>query len=285
MLGGDGKEAAGAADPLGPIKNRVGRAYCGPEGQDREGQTQEKERLGEEARACRLNYSRDLVRELSERTGKRLTFNNLNVAERYIKGELDVRAVLLFERDLIKGQLHAVFDRLEKASGHDVNLRTHVHSDASGLAPKDNLYYPAMFVFDVSVVERPEQVIPSGVRLYFPDKVNPIEPELLYFSLCSSAFEYFEAPHDGKIDRLGIRRRIVSADDGPSQRVKGRAQVVNRTARRVGSIIGKLPDVKLQNLVTATRVELFDDDVRISLPKFADCQISVADVLIGPFNL
>jgi hypothetical protein len=186
-----------------------------------------------------VNDALNEFRELYKRWDNRLTLENIDIAERYIKSGLQLLA-----------DLHI------RGRGDDIDLRAIVHrADETilegycnpALKGSCHVWYAAekydrqnqlVFVGYVEVMDGPERVIPSFVRFQTFDYLDDIWAGAVYLSLLNSLI---------KIVPFACEREINLLDVPPAepnkiacQQIQGGSEVVNRVTDDQGNLIRKL---------------------------------------------
>lgn len=234
----------------------------------------------------------DELSELLERWDNRLTIDNLSLAERYLKGELVV-GVEFGCVDWGSQQFRAIYQRELPIGGVPVHhgglygfparhRKLHFEPEAAVGGPyRDN---QSVFVEDVELVEGPQSAVPSFVRLEPFDEANSLLAGSLYF-FKTRGFKTVGAVTDGPISTAGVGH-TVGFDDGASEQIKGRADVVNCIADDTPPIIGDIfENLDSINILGCFRIFIAQDAIRVATPKGLDFTFHLMDVFFGPFDL
>lgn len=231
------------------------------------------------------------VRELCERFEKRLTFDNLAIAERYLNGELriilllgvvgpaphldDVECCAVFERELpICGSNP---DRGEDGAGREL----HLHDDAAVGGP-DDIQDPVLVV-RVETVQTPEGVVPSLVRLGRLNSCLGLGTDSLYASR-QSGLKRLRASGDRE-HRLVGGLPPVREYELPDKMVEGRSEVVDGVSgEEAPSWVRLFTNSYAPDEIARIRIFLSDNQIGVAVIESGDARFEIRDVLFGPFD-
>lgn len=227
------------------------------------------------------------ARELVERCNNRLTIDDLDIAKRYIKGDLvialNLGAAVSKENGLqifVKSCALGRFNRIK--SEPRPNLDRHVRA-GDGHSNGDN------FPVEVTVtdsVEGPQQLIPSvSVGLQLSHHRPGTVVKQLYLSLRSGAFVFLEVPCEWEVRPLG---RVVAGMGGQveNKEVESRAKIRDGIAGDGGDDSRQGPrEFDLQDAVLTIRLYRFNNKIGISAKEGCKPGMQVDDVMVGPFDL
>jgi hypothetical protein len=231
------------------------------------------------------------LRKLMDKWKDRLAPNNLRFAERYLKGEIEIR---VHYRPVKQSAEGAEFCAIFKNLGIGGVVR-HLEGDVSRITcgsselkeaahvPESNNQQEAVFVEVVELVEFQEVIAPALVRLNRVDEAYRSCAHSLYLSR-SSGYVIGRSLVNRKAGILG-RCLPVSLNELPSQVIERAAEVVNNISEdqrkrdwRAGD------DFCLESIRSGLRIALKDKSVRIGITEQLASTIELADVVIGPFD-
>jgi hypothetical protein len=243
----------------------------------------------------------DQIRHLKERFDQRLTLDNPRLAERYLKGEFQI--ILRFgSRGYVDGEhmallkrkgIRALPDDEGKVSAHEKGAILDKGLFDLGIAPEDNSaeyashgHYQAVLVDVVQPIENPEGVIPTLVGLDCVNCVDCIRPHSLCYSwrvgfVLLGGVEDWEryvarTSRIAATDEKQLIREVIKGAPQVGECVSGDQRDQGRGWRDPAQTIGDVSALRV--LLGIERIE-----VRSSI-KGSDEDISVKDVLFGPFN-
>jgi hypothetical protein len=251
----------------------------------------------------------DKLDKLTERWNQRLTLDNLALTERYLKGELriivNLRQVVaalgrdfeeycaIFQRklpvcrantyrqrniwwyDQFGGQVGDVVEGAGKVENEALVCHAHGHQEL-------------VFIRDIELMETPERVVRSLVRLGFLDEVYGCLRRSLYlsrrtgFKSIGEGYSVFEHREPGiRLDLFPFGTNQLA-----DQQVEGGPEIVDCIAddgtppeRRLGQ------HSKLKEQIACIRIVIGEDFVGVGLQEALDQGFEIADVLLGPFDL
>jgi hypothetical protein len=225
------------------------------------------------------------VSHLIERIKNQLAFGYLRLAERYFNSELKIVLRLVVGTGGNVDDFIACYER-DKAIFVEPNVDalSDIHSPlVHGSCDGEQ---KAMLVNNVELMEQPERLIVSLVRLYRTDDVNRVWRDLLYFSIANGRLVLFGTLSNRKVD-VAVWNTATSPDKLPHEVVQGTSQVVDSIAEDQGNFVRDgidVRDVKRRVLNRGYRVPLGPKFVRLIQDECLDSSIKIADVLFGPFN-
>lgn len=226
----------------------------------------------------------DEISHSIERFKNRLTTDNLRIAERYIRSEIDVIACFFIRTGRNVQEFCAVFNVEHAAKITEPNGRFLQPPSTQSTRDREN---QPVLVFNVELMEIPERVIRSSVRLYVPQDLNCIGPagvNLRYFSFAKGRVVLLQSLCDRELSVL-VSGGPANIDQLPEQMVESASEVVdgisqdagrfNRERIGMNDVIGHVVNMRLM---------LGSKSVEISTEKVRDKSLQVSDVLVGPFN-
>lgn len=238
------------------------------------------------------------VRDLGKRFSDRLTVNNLRLAERYRKGELDLwiglapidgqgltKYVAIFQHAGVSAGVYEVQQKQGASLGRDVR-GGRPDEKPCNLATASDHQQQAMLVNVVHVAEAPGQFVPSLVRLYRFDDALRGRGDARYFSLRSGVVVSLGLLAEWEAGVLpGVA--AIGFDQLPSQVVKGGPQVVGGVSndqRNDGRDLGS--ELNPMDYIPRLRITLGDKTIagRVVPNDGQDFPFQITDVLFGPFN-
>jgi hypothetical protein len=263
--------------------------------------------LAEQGRE-KLNESVNKLDELKKRWNERLTLDNLDLTERYLKFELGVHVHLRYRvlaesgRDSV--DFCAIFQR-ERGLGRDnadalcgrdlgeidrgrigvgiKNIGQSVGVDGVLMRHADG-HQELVFVRDVELVEPPERVVLSLIRFGVLDEVHRSLRRSIYFGGVAG-FKSLGALEDWK--------SVLFADGvtlGPNhltdEQVEGGAEVVD-TISGDGAPVERrlLGDFDPPDQISRIRLVITNGSVRLVLLEPFVPGLEVTEVMFGPFDL
>jgi hypothetical protein len=226
----------------------------------------------------------DADRRSQEHLKNLLTMQRCSFIEKYIKGDfsvlLDVPSNL--KRNVKWWRLRST----PSTTSVDVaSLIFQFHS----LNRRDvnERYEKPMFVKDVQLVNGPNGVIPSTVRLYAAHhQLEQSEIGDVYFSIPKRSFQKLIRRVDGKLLFLGVKRGGCEFFEGSQPSIiEGGFQVVDSVPDYQGELIVDcmIAKVVFDDLVSNLRIDLGRG--HIGLSQSGKCGLEIHDVLIGPVDL
>jgi hypothetical protein len=222
--------------------------------------------------------------ELMKRWGNRLTLKGLSIAEKYIKGRIEIIADLdIFRRGKIEN-LHAIFSAdstiLKRNQAFAIEEKFKIWNISDPEAGYDSF----MLVNNVEVVNCPKRFIPTLVRFQRANYLNDLWSGAVYMSLFDHRIKIIPLVAEREIDIVSIP--AIELNQFASEDIEGGSKIVNHIPDNKGEIVGLFfLHAERKSVVAGLRVLLDDKFVRITFPKTVDLEIKVRDVFFGPFNL
>lgn len=253
-------------------------------------------RASEEALFKSQEYALAQIGQLVEDANNRLTFDRLNLAERYIKSQVNIAIKCEIARNghhyraFIERAPVAPCVELKRSTyqGPHVVRRLEPLARYGGANPSVSGAYRDDFpvlVNDIEFVESPKKIIPSFVWLELLDHIPGIGTELLYFSLALARLEFLRVTCKGET-YAGQIASSVSFGESAGKPVKADAQVVNRVSGDQPDIgMKRAPLSDLDIFCGAVGITLLAHDIRLALNEGEDRAVKITDVAFGPFNL
>ena len=236
---------------------------------------------------------------------KRLSLENLRLGERYIEGKLNILVrfkIPLHDKDRIalfsaqqiagggmepRGSLRQGMAQLNVAGEESFqSFSADLHADVLHADGGD--YQEAVLVDVVKLIESPERVVPSLVRVGSAQRIFDSLDDSLYFSarfgqVLLETLRVFEDRESRPLFRIG--RRPVNLDKLPPQVVESASQVVDCVAVGQKNLSGNvLPLVQIPDRGVMFDVILGSSCIGVRAQEFNPFEIELADVLLGPFN-
>lgn len=252
-----------------------------------------------------VNHSLDKLRELGQVWRDRLTFDNLRLAERYVKGDLDLCVVFQRIGTRDTGEYVAVlkkdgFPRIGKKCGigrdFPVNFTDLVPEfqhlsdpgignpieEAAGPGRRDD--QQLVLVEIIKLAQRPEAIVPTVVRLCRLDEWYNRSRDILYFSLRSARI--IRCGSEDGPRGISSGDAMISFNQSARQVVEGGSKVVNTIAGNERNGIGdRSAESNPMNFISSLRVVLDDRSISIVLVEGQRLDFQLMDVMFGPFNL
>lgn len=241
------------------------------------------------------------TRQLMEKWNNRLTIDSLVLPERYLNGDIEI--IVRF-RDSCSGEWeHCAIFQYEKVSGTGRHAGECGRSNRVDHLPRHPLecfvllgdaatnnnsgqcdvrdQHQAMFVDTVKIMDRPEIVVASLVRLEGVDDCFRTRVNSLYFSRCMG-FVFGRTLKEGKAC-LGARCLSMCFDKLPHQVIERAAQVVDCISDNKGNDGGDWREVDPMAFAASLRISLDSDLVQVSATSLK-CDFELTDVIFGPFD-
>jgi hypothetical protein len=263
--------------------------------------------LAEQGRE-KLNESVNKLDELKKRWNERLTLDNLDLTERYLKFELGVHVHLRYRvlaesgRDSV--DFCAIFQR-ERELGHDdadalrrrylgeidrgrigvgiQNIGQGVGVDGARVRRADG-HQELVFVRDVELVELPERVVCSLVRFGFLYEIHRSLRHSLYLSSVVG-FKNIGTPEDGESGIVGDAL-APGADYLANEQIEAGTEVVDAIsydcAPRERRLFG---DFDPPDQISRIRLVITNGSVRLVLLEPLVPGLEITEVMFGPFDL
>lgn len=273
---------------------------------------------GEESALKRQQKALDEIAHLVEDCNNRLTLKSLNIAERYVRTEVEIcyhfriresgediqliyRAIRGdFERnhfdrsgiDILGGLGGIGLNQSLRTPGHVLpQLRTehqqigledlHVADKHRSANVNGNGLHP-MFISAVELVDVPKKVVPSTVRLGCRNEVEGVARKLFMFS--KLGFEHIFIPPEREIDpRIAKALLDVECRD---KVIQGGPDIMQDFANNYGKVPGDGVGKRgIPHLLSALRIELGRQTIRVSTKKTVGSELEFIDLGFGPFDL
>lgn len=230
--------------------------------------------------------------EVVERWNNRITLDNLNFVERYLKNEIGVCLVFGLEKCRSR-QFIAIFQgkgrRCVKGSSGDRGILPRSDIADTSQCPPDGENC-AMFVDNVESVYTEEGItLSSSVRLYAFDEGLDLRPDAGE-KAGGSTFGFGEVgliPMYWKVGFLnyGITNGAVAGNQNEGERVHGGPEIMN-CIPDIGAQIGRdvFNDLEALNSYSRFRVIVGDRLVWMSQVEQFDLPLKVLQVFLCPFN-
>lgn len=239
------------------------------------------------------------IRKLMEKWKNRLTLDNLRLAERYINGDLHFIAHLtttdalefcaVFEkwdsRCFLNGELGGIeYWRIDPLFRHFSPIPLSAcHPDDNVLISGSAHEQQLVLVGNVEIVEQPEIVVPSVVRLQSVNETYRSLAHSLYLSR-RIGFVFGSRFRDRETGLLS-GNAVIGLNELPRQMVKGTPQIVDNIADNAGEL-GRnwRPNLDSIDPLCGMRASLGSDSIWFSFPEGVEPSIKLADVVFGPFD-
>jgi hypothetical protein len=242
--------------------------------------------------------------KLNEKWQDRLSLDNLRISERYVKGTIDLLVHIYVREPDDLGYFCAILRYHEPTArrianqslsvGHELSHGRNVGEQVSELRvivakaeSREAIAHDqqqAVFIDNVKLVELPEAIVPSSIRLEGIKDANRGRANSLYHSL-KLGFVYGSSLADGKISPFG-RDFAVGLDQLPSQVVEAAPKLMDSFASDQRNVCGELrANVDAKDAVSALRVRLASDSIWVGFAKGFNSAFEIVDVVFGPFDL
>ena len=285
---GDEQEAVRAVGALGRSEEVCGGCGRRAEGEDRQAQTEKAQApLGQQRSEGVYDAARD-DRQVPERPQKAFTFDDPDLVNRYVEGEVELHVCLRYIGPGKPADSCAVFKAQQPARLHD----GHGHSDGAALTGRFDCAVPrpggsehecAVFVDNVQTFEPPKVGIPSLVRLDLAENAHRLRTGLSYFSL-TSFNKVTLGPTNGEI-RLVSGLVSVGSHQLAGEVIEGGAKIVESITSDDGDVQGDgFSDVRYAEIVSGLRIFIAPNRVRLGSEKGLGFFFEVADMLVGPLD-
>jgi hypothetical protein len=220
-----------------------------------------------------------------ERFKDRLSTENLRLAERYINLELKILVAFTIVSRGGKIDDFIADYQARPASLWKPQCISAIESvDAPTFESKSHSDYEAMLVDYVKLVEFPERLIPSYVRLHTADEFLDLRTDSVYFSAFEGRCVLLGGLTDRKHRSL-VRGSAASFNKLPGQVIQGASNIMNSVADHESDVCRNRIDARdIKRCVENFRLFLSAKRVGFRLAEIPDCDVQVTDVLFGPFN-
>lgn len=233
-----------------------------------------------------VNRSTEKYRQLVHRWNNRFQSKGESVAEAYRVGRL---SLVLNLRVSVSGEGNIGDLSVDHEPGTKSELRASVILDSDAIDETELGFcdQEPMFVLNVEVVEMAKEfAISSRVRLYpIHDAVDNLFGGLLFQSAINGVYKVCPALVYRK---LGVVRTLSSFQelDLVHHVVEGGAKVVDSISKCQDEVRGQAFDgFNFEHIVSAMRVMLNKDLVRLSFGELGVYQVEIIDVMFGPLDL
>ena len=227
-----------------------------------------------------------MLEQLSERWADRPTFNNLRLAECYIKGEF---CVILHARFADKEWV-AVFQRLLEVGQREGGRpeagieRTDWELESAPSNGYESCEQSVVLVRNVQIVDDPKGFVPSLVRFGCVNCIYRSLRHAAYFSRIHS-FVFRGAVEDWE--------RSPARGDSPVDDHKLVCQMIQSTPQIVNNVSGDKTDLKwgwfqigdIVSVVSRLWIGITPDGIGFRVNEFCASDPQFIDVLYGPFDL
>ncbi len=241
-----------------------------------------------------VEHINDAFREadkLLEDWNNRITFDNLSLVERYIKGELVLfcefirtspssgrgkcRADPMKYRAIFQGVFVSGVDSNTGAKGANI--------DDSFLVCGPYRSEESVLVGVTKFMELPKRIIPSLIWFQSLKETDGFGVDALYFSQ-HAGFKTVRIPRYRK-SVVTSNHAAIQCNQVTDKIIEGGPQVVNNVADyrppAWGWVLGDLEPV---DIASAIRFVLDDNGIRVGIKEGADLRFQLTDVLFGPFD-
>ena len=223
------------------------------------------------------------VSHMVERFKNRLTSDNLRLSERYIKSELKA----LVRLSMVGGSGH-VYDFIAAFERHrsfrECDLPSGSENNAPAVERHGSREHEPMLVNTVELMDMPEGIVSSDVRLYRTQDFFSAHRHLVYFSLANGRCILLGTFADGEVS-VFVRSSTASFDQLPNKMVEGTPEIVNGISDHQVDFVGdglNTADIKSYMLNLSFRLD--SKRIRLRVAEHANPAIQITDVLFGPFN-
>jgi hypothetical protein len=253
------------------------------------------------------------ITELMEKWKNRPTLDNLRLSERYLNEEFYINLHCLFTgasgnvaKFCAVCEYHKSTVNIDGETPIGVKIGQHYPKLPPSLAtsPREcgvNMNeslsesandHHAMLINSVKIMERPEAIVTTLVRLYCLDEFYGKRLNSLYlvaqppgfFVGHNCLFELGQSLTDGKHGAL-VRLSPVDQDKLPNEMIQRAPQVMYGIADHAGEIMRNLgSDFDPENLILGLRILVCDDGAIIGLAKGVSQAFKITDVVFGPFD-
>lgn len=254
------------------------------------------------------------MRQLVKKWDDRLTLDNLRIAERYLKGEveflihLQVRAVgpsdsrhfcvvvknwnadsLSEGHCAVDFRIHAPLDLGDQvAHGRMPELQQiwrerRSKTEAKILDGEGDNRQEAVLVEVVKLVEFPEAIVPALVRLGRVDETYRGRAHSLYLSR-RAGFVFGETLANGEVSPVATGLPVC-LNQLPRQVVEAASQLVSGFADDQGDVLGqRVSDLDAKDALSGLRVLLTQKSVWVGFAEGQNPGFEITDVVFGPFD-
>jgi len=227
----------------------------------------------------------DKFRQLMERWNNRFSFPDKSLVEQYQQGRCSLVCDLaIFVPDqfecsnAVSRQCPWAYDVLPVSLVFNANIMHNPHIHDWKQEP--------MFIENVEIVQGPQGIIPSTVRLYgIHDKLSDLWGGLLYQSAIDG--RYHSISGFSKWEPSMVIKVTESAEnnfiDGEIKRTLQIVKGVSDDRREI--LRNELEHLNLKNIISAVRIAVDAESVEATCSEKVNKAVKIIDVLFGPFNL
>lgn len=253
--------------------------------------------LHEEPLFKRQKDALDQITHLMEACNRRFSFQNLDLAERYVKGWLTLyihlrvgrtgRELIVFAHSFNGEELGFVSldDEVLTVSGTDYKEGAIIDGDLTQnhpLASRDGMQ-AGMLIVSVKLMDRPEQIVPTLVWSKLPDHVHGVGGQVFCFS-GDLSFENIDALPEGKISPISPSGILFG--DFTHEIVEGTAEVVANFAseyRQRSCVPGPQPEAP--DALALVEIQLARNVISVRVKERFDFPVEVLNLGFGPVDL
>jgi hypothetical protein len=238
----------------------------------------------------------DQVRKLMERWKQRLTLHNLRISERYLKSECRILVKVrtpVFLKDT--EDFFAIFERPREISRLDneaersgkIHLgESFANVNANPCVGGANDKERAVFVGIIKLMESPQVLVPTTIRLECADSIYRSLAHSLYFSV-KHGFVLLGSLRNRE-SRLSVDRLVPIGDDElPSQMVESGSKILQHISNDGRKVIRDRDALaELEDQISSFSIFLSNDWIWVgsTAKKLMDSPIQFLDVMFGPFD-
>jgi hypothetical protein len=240
-------------------------------------------KLWSEDKLKRFNDAADKLGKLKESWDNRLTLRGQSFHEQYIRGRMAVILNVDFS-DAVPVNRRFPCTRNESTKYPVASIVFNVNGN-HGRQFVD-LNQLDVLVRNVQIVQGPEGVIPSRVRLYGVFKESDdLFRGMLYFSLCDAVFKSLLVRVDRKFEVLEPSLSFHKHGIADCE-IKSTVQIVEGISQDRVDIGWKgFSNLELQHMLSGFRILADSQAVVVRCEKSMKAVPKLMDVLLGPFNL
>jgi len=234
------------------------------------------------------------IAKIMEKWNNRLTLDNANLIDRYLKGDIEVLVHLrsiVMQSDVTEYCVIIKYPNFADRRWRDLESnkcrlgpsRTVSEINAATINVTSNDKQEAVLVDVVKFVNSPERVVPAFVRLDSVNETYNVRMNSLYFSK-RMGFVFGRTIRDREVSVLS-GRLAVSFNKLPNEMVETSSQVINNFSnnqRKGGWRLGD--DFDLVSCLTGLHVLIDDKSIGVSAPESLDFGFQLVDVVFGPFD-
>jgi hypothetical protein len=249
--------------------------------------------LPEAVRRERLDDTLSHCRELAQRGNHGRSIEDINIAEGYLRGDLNVVLVAtpLDSAMLSQVRYHKAFCQIPRSTNHYPDSAV---SDVQVAHERGASYRPhgdqiAVFVDIAKSAERPQILVSSLVRLEVLDHPLDIGRNANHFSLFSidrlgRSFDVVGGFAKGEVDVADVLDASATGDCY-HQLVESRSQMVDSLRDEKEKTVGETPrQLDFREAISTLRVTLYNKSVGLTFEQGSDFPFHLIDVIIGSAN-